>query len=485
MEIKAVLIMKLYLIKLNPSSDSPLPNTICDKDFKTNEFSVASKFNFPKCELTNGKVTRKGNLLCSYFLTLNQSDSFNLVVFHNLFYPEAIYNNEIEKITWTLLYDGKKICSGHAASGHPFQLDWDMVNAPQQNNIPLTERHIIKNVSLQNEIRAQLEELNKHFFTINIDLSGAPVKHNGEFELKFEFPEFRTGYSATDVRFCFNSTLPALDISGRQKSFDGLKRGFNIVTLEKIDVLDILDVTMVSLRNNDNKLRTLIPLLDVNASPGDDSFYKLLEPENYPDKEQEILYLKNLIPLPFDKTKKDEVINRLKAANNSNQRISLNDIGVIEMALERNYAEKTGKATELDIVINNNFADKVTAYINFLMDTSEFDSDSKEILYNGNPIGYELIDLEFENTCTENNNLSSRYDFYHAAREYFGSKNIVDVAAHYNRDFNEDGVWEPTLFIQVTFLESFHLEYSLWTHFMTICRNRCLYSDIKIIFQHF
>jgi hypothetical protein len=457
---------------------------ISDEKLKTNDFAFASKFNFPKCELTNGKTTKTGSLSCSYFLTLNQSGNFRLNVFHNLFYPETIYNSEIEKITWELLCQGEKVCTGNAASGHPFQLDWDLVNAGQQNISQFIERHFIKNVTLQNEINSQLEELNKHFFFIHLDLSQAPAKNNSEYELKFEFPEFRAGTSAAEVRFSFNNTLPVLDITGKQKSFDGLKKGFNIVTIEKIDSSDILDITMVSLRNNENRLRTLVPQLDVNISPDNDSFYKLLEPGNYPDKEQEVLYLKNLIPVPFSKAKKDEVVNRLKEANNLNQRISLSDIAVIESALDRNYAEKSGKGNELDIVINNSFADKATGYVNFLMDTSEFDNDSKEILYNGNPVKYERIDMEFANSeSISANNLSSRYDFYISAKEFFGSKNIVDVTANYKRDFNEAGIWEPTLIIEVTFSKSYDIDYSQWTHFMAICRNRCLYRDIKMIFQ--
>ncbi|MBK7965232.1 MAG: hypothetical protein IPK10_08005 [Bacteroidetes bacterium] len=137
------------------------------------------------------------------------------------------------------------------------------------------------------------------------------------------------------------------------------------------------------------------------------------------------------------------------------------------------------------MIINNCFEDKAEVIANYFYDTSQVDQSEKQIFLDGNTVSYERVNMEFENSNKISaQSLSSQFDFYNAAGEFFGRKNIHEVTANYNRDFNTNGVWEASLNIQINFTTPFKIDFQQWTHFISICRKRCLYADIKINFTY-
>ena len=476
--------MLMRIIKLYENNKAQLPISAEKEGLATNNFSFISKFNPPPCELTQGTPSKQTNLSFTFFLKLSQTDNFSLIIFHNLFYPETIYNNQIEKIKWSLKCKEEEICSGNSISGHPFQFDWDLIQSNSTNGSLLTDGALAKNIKLENSIKAQLEELNKHFFTINLNLSSVQASDNYECEIKFEFPDFRLGKSVSDVHFSFNNVVPVVDVIRKQESYEGLKNGFNLWTLSKTDSSNFLGLSSLLLKNKNNRVLQ-ISELDFENDTNNISNYKLLSPESYPDKEQEILYLKNYIPIPFAKSDKVNLMNKLNDSNKTGIVLTNNEKSIIESALNRNFSEKSGNGNNVDLILNNCFEDKAEVIANYFYDTSKVSQSEKQIFLNGNPVSYERVEIEFENSNKISaHSLSSQFDFYNAACEFFESKNISEVIVTYNRDFNPNGIWEALLNVQIDFTTLFKIDFQQWTHFISICRTRCLYADIKIKFSY-
>ncbi|MBK7965233.1 MAG: hypothetical protein IPK10_08010 [Bacteroidetes bacterium] len=288
-----IFVTKMLLIRLNHVGyldQKGISNFL----FSPNSFSLASKFNLTPIDLTNPAPSKENSLSCSYNIKINSTSTCYISVFHNLFYPVAIFNNSIEKINWSLKSKGKIICSGNVASGHNFEFDESLISG--SNGVTSKSLSEI-NFGLYQSIRHKLEELNKHFFHFEMDLT-EEEEGTTEYELKFDFPDFKPGYSVNDVKFSFNNVVPVIDVIRKQESFEGLKKGFNLWTLSKTDSSNFLGISSVLLKNRNN-LTEQISELDFENSTESVSNYKLLAPENYADKEQELLYLKNYIPLPL------------------------------------------------------------------------------------------------------------------------------------------------------------------------------------------
>lgn len=449
------------------------------KNLLSNFFSFSTQFSFSPIELTNSSPSKLTNLSSSYSIKIKQSGKIYISVFHNLFYPNSIYNKAIEEIEWSLKSTDRIICSGKVTSGHNFQFDESLIYG--SNGAASKSFSEIK-YDLYQKIVGNLEELNKHFFHFEIDLSDAEGGAK-EFELKFDFHDFKPGCSVNDVKLSFNNVVPAIDVICKKESFSELDKGFNLLTLRETERSDFIGISSVFLKNKNNRVEQIGELdlenIELNASS-----YKLLSTENYPDKEQELLYLKNYIPLPFDKSDKLNLLNKIKDFDKTGQKLNNDDVLIIEKALDRNFAEKSDNSNRIELVINNCFEDKAEVMANYYFDTSSISQSKKQIFLDGYPVDFESINIEFENRSKVTaSTLSSQFDFYHAACEFFGFNKIQKVFVKHKRDFSPNGIWEASLAIQIIFSKSYNMDFSQWTLFIAICRNRCLYADIEINFS--
>ncbi|HNK90788.1 MAG TPA: hypothetical protein PKN63_09525, partial [Chitinophagales bacterium] len=283
-----------------------------------------------------------------------------------------------------------------------------------------------------------------------------------------------------DVKLSFNDVVPVIDVIRKQESFEGLRKGFNLWSLSKTDRSNFLGISSVWLRNRFNQTEH-ISELDFKKSTESESNYKLISSNSYPEREQEIIYLKNYIPLPYNKSDKDNLVGKLKES----KPLDNNERTIVADALSRNYAEPTMNKNKLDLIINNCFEDKAEVYANYLFSTSDISKSEKPLFYKGNEVEYETIQVNLESASKiQIQSLSSKYDFYRAAIEFFGPENIDNADVVYNRDFTQEGIWQPTLNIQLIFNSKFQPDFSQWTYFTAICRSRCLYADVAMNFSY-